>query len=154
VRRSPGERFPGEFGGVLDEPDCHDGVRTQVRPDDQRLVLVIADGSDASRPVQIGDIMLELRPELRVLYVVNESDKAAGLFDGEAAATRSEVGMVVLSVEQIVDTVRPRYDAEEPSHRSKPPLTGIGPASTRSPRHRQETGRCRFPASVLLGSRS
>ena len=58
--------------GVLDRPDGHDGVVAEVRPDEERLVVGVADDADPEPRAEPGDVVIELRPELGVLDVVDD----------------------------------------------------------------------------------
>ncbi len=105
MSRALAERPPCQFLGVLDDTHRDDRVRAEVRADDQRLVLVIADDPDAGVAVKTRDIVLEFRAELRVGNVMDESRNGLRILHGESAALRTEMRVVVRPVEEIRDAI-------------------------------------------------
>jgi hypothetical protein len=86
--------------------------------DDEWLGVGIADDTYAFVPLHLVDIVLELGAELRVLDIVDETGKTLPVQYGKATSFGTKVGMIVRSVEQILDTVRVSRNSEHSTHRS------------------------------------
>ena len=97
-----------------------------VRPDDQRLVIVVADDPNPHVPAQFGKVVLELAAELRVGDVVYVALEAITISNCQPAPHRAQVGMIVGPVEQVSYTVVVRCDTEESPHVTPPGLAGDG----------------------------
>ena len=99
------EGLLGELFAVGDLPYGDNGVDAQMRTDDQRLVLMVADYADAHSAVHPGDVLLELGPELGVLDVMDETDKTVLVQRRQPAAFRSQMRVIIRSVEKVIDAV-------------------------------------------------
>ncbi len=112
------EGLAGELGSVLDGPDRRDREISEVRPDEKRLVVGIADDADPRMGMHAPDIVVELRAELGVLDVMDDPAQAVVPKDGQAAPLRPQVRMVVRPVIEIGNGVPSRCDPEETAHGS------------------------------------
>jgi hypothetical protein len=71
VDRLGAERLGGQSFGVEHPTHRGDGVDPVMRSDQERLRLVVADHPDPQRPPHLGQVVLELGPELGVGEVVD-----------------------------------------------------------------------------------
>jgi hypothetical protein len=115
--RSPTGKRPLHKGiDIIDPADGDNPESAEVRTDDQRLGVGVADHSDALAPMKPGQFGFELRPKITVFDIVNGSMKAMGVAYGHAAAPGPQMGMVVGAVIQIRHAIRLRDDAEKSPH--------------------------------------
>jgi hypothetical protein len=90
------------------------------------LILVIADYPDAERPGQPWQVALELAAKLRVRDVVDDTGEAVAVGDGETAAHRAEVRVVVGTVVEIGNTVAVGHHPEESAHDPSSDASSVG----------------------------
>jgi hypothetical protein len=101
VLKRPGD----ELFGVLHRPHSHDGEPAQVRLDEERLAVGVADDADAAPALELRHLGVELGPELVVLDAVNDPGEPVAAVDGQPAALGPEVGVIVRAVEKVADAV-------------------------------------------------
>jgi len=119
-REMCGALFEGcvhDFADVVDPAHGDDGVVAEVRTDDEGLVLGIADAPDPQAPLHLGDVIIELGPELGVFDVVDEAAEILRIPHRQSSAPGSEMRVEIGSIEEIEDTVLSRDDAEYTPHR-------------------------------------
>ena len=102
--------------GVLHNTHRHDRIHAQVRVDDKRLVLVVADHTDAAAAAHLSDVILELGTELGGLDVVNVADEPFSVVRHQPTPLRPQVGMIIGPVKQGSHTIFLRDDAEKTAH--------------------------------------
>jgi len=88
--------------------------------DEQRLVLGVADDTEARVPAVLDQVVLELRPERRVRDVVDVAPETVAVADHHAAARGAEMRVIIRPVEQVSHAVLAADDAEEAAHPSPP----------------------------------
>ena len=85
------EQFAGELLEVVHLSYRDDGVGTEMGRDDERLVLVVADDTEAHGAVHRGQIILEFAAELGVGDVVDRPGEAVAVAHNHATALSAEV---------------------------------------------------------------
>jgi len=110
------ESLPGQSIGVFDRADRDDGIISQVRSDEDRLVVVIADDSDAGPRVEVGEIGIELAPELGIFNVVDDAEDSVVSDDRQPSASCPQMGVIVCAVKKVGDTVIKGSDAKKSTH--------------------------------------
>ena len=140
--RSFFECFGGDLLQVVNNADRYDGVRAEVRADDERLRLVVADHANPAVALHQLDVVFELRAELRVRNVMNVALEPGPVQHRQPAPACTEVRMIVRAVKQVVHTVFFRSYPEKTTHEahhsfalkqlrviSRTDCTGSGPAA-------------------------
>ena len=70
-----------------------------MRPDNQRLILIIANHADSAFPAEMRQVIIEFGTELRIGNVVNGThDRSVRTENSESAALGSQMGMVIGAV--------------------------------------------------------
>jgi hypothetical protein len=127
------EGLPGQPIGILDGSDRDDGIIPQVRPDEDRLVVIIADDADAGPRVEVAEIGIKLGPELGILDVVDDAEEAVIADDGQPSPSCAQMGVIIGPIIKVGDTVIKGSDAKKSAHAvlvnnffGKPRLFSIG----------------------------
>jgi hypothetical protein len=87
-----------------------------VGPDEEGLVIQIADRPDADPGVEGGNLGVKFAPELGILDIVYHPDEPARLEDGQPAPPSPKVGMIIGPVKQVGDTILVGRHTEKTAH--------------------------------------
>ena len=96
----PGCGIPrNQFLNIIDLADSDDRKNTEMRPDNQRLILIIANHADSAFSAEMRQVIIEFGTELRIGNVVNGThDRSVRTENSESAALGSQMGMVIGAV--------------------------------------------------------
>ena len=112
-----GKELPHEFLGIVDLAHRRDRVGAQMGADDQGLRFIVGDTSDAQLSFHLEDVLVEFRPEIRTLNIVDRPVKALHMVvHCQACAPCSQMGMIVCSVKEVKNTVLLRSNAKKTTH--------------------------------------
>jgi hypothetical protein len=117
VGRSAVEDLICQLLQVVDATHRDQRVGAQMRTDDQRLVVVIADHADPDRSAHASQVVLEFAAELRVRNVFDQPGNALSIAHRHPTSNCAQVRMVIRAVEQIGHAVVLCSNSAETSHR-------------------------------------
>ena len=106
--------------GIVDDADRYDGVEAQMRAHEQRLGVAVADAAEARVTAEVRKVALELRPEGRVLNIMDLPLEA--LFpvkENHTTPACAEVGMVVRAEKDVQGNIAVGYRSEKAAHYAK-----------------------------------
>jgi hypothetical protein len=109
--------FLGKFCDVVNFTDGHNAKCTQMRSDNQGLIIMVADDPDTHVAVQLWKIRFKFGPEIIPFDIVNGALDFLGVFHRQSASFCAEMGMIIGSIKQVVDTIFFRYTAEQATHK-------------------------------------
>ena len=116
-----GEQLLRQLCRVVDLAHRGDGVCPMVGTDHQRLGLEVRDAADADVPLHLIEILVELCPKRRVLYIMyGPVESLLFTIDHHSRPPGSQMGMIVRSEEQVKDTILLGCNTKKSAH-SKPP---------------------------------
>ena len=106
---------------IVDLPDGRDGVQPQVRADQQRLRVGIADAAEAARTgMKAREILFKLGSERGVRDGMDLPGKTVFRApDRHTGVPRAEVAVVVRAEKHVQSHIAPRNGAEKPTHQAK-----------------------------------
>ena len=87
----PVQRLIDQLLPIVDPAYSANGIVAQVRADDERLAVSIADTADPHLTVHSWEIALESRPELCALDAVNDPHETPAVKDGHTTPSRTQV---------------------------------------------------------------
>jgi len=87
----PGEGLGRQFGQVVDLGHGDQGEGAQVRADNQRLGVGVADDPDAQVAAEFGQVRLELGAKIAVFDAVDRAGEPLSDGKGQAAAPGAQV---------------------------------------------------------------
>ena len=112
-----GKQFGCDVADVVDFSNCHYSVTPQVRIDDYRLRVGVADDSESLIADEAVELVFKFRAEIIAFETVDCAvETGFGVKSYHSRTFGSEVRVVVCAVKQIVDTGFGRNRAEETSH--------------------------------------
>jgi len=85
------QRASGQRLHVDDPSHRHDGIRSQVRMDEQGLRFGIADHPDPAVPFELGQFRLEFGPEIVVFEIVDGPGKDGSVIYGHTTPAGAEM---------------------------------------------------------------
>ena len=115
-----GEIVLHQLVGIVDDADRYDGVEAQMRAHEQRLGVAVADAAEARVTAEVRKVALELRPEGRVLNIMDLPLEALFLVkENHTTPACAEVGMVVRAEKDVQGDIAVRYRAKKAAHYAK-----------------------------------
>ena len=91
-----------QFLGIGDQADGGDGIQAEPGADQKRLRVRIADAADTDVSVEAGEVFFKLRPEGRILNVVDLTlEPVLLIVDDHSTPARTQVGVIVHTEEDV-----------------------------------------------------
>jgi hypothetical protein len=94
-----------DFGDVVDPAHRDDGIVAEVGANDQGLVLGVADAPDPQVALHLGDVIIELGPELGVLNAMDETAEMLRVPNSQPPSPGSQMRVEIGTVKEIEDAV-------------------------------------------------